>query len=171
VTRAEVVRPFVEEAIAGYLGIDRDALEVWDDGTIPIRAGSTAVSVRLVDAPGDRSILQVLAPLGHGMHGSPALFERLNEVNAGLTFARVFWVDDEIFLAMELLAESLDRQQIGHAVSLVSLAADHWDDVLVHEFGGETPFPADPPEDPASDAPLAASTERGPNDDAPAGYI
>jgi hypothetical protein len=167
VTRAEVIRPFVEEAISGYLGIDRDELEVWEDGTIPIRAGSTAVSVRLDDGPGERSILQVFAPLVRDVHASPELFERLNEINAALSFARVFWVDDQIFLAMELLAGSLDRQQISHAVSLVSLAADRWDDVLARTFGGDTPFPGDPSEETEG---LTGSTPNAP-DDPSAGYI
>ncbi len=31
---------------------------------------------------------------------------------------------------MELLAESLDKQQVGYACGLVTFAADYWDDVL-----------------------------------------
>jgi hypothetical protein len=39
-TRLEVLRPFVEQTVKEYLGVEE--LMVNEDGTIPIRAGSTA---------------------------------------------------------------------------------------------------------------------------------
>ncbi len=42
-TRLEVLRPFVEQTVKEFLGVEE--LKVLDDGTIPIRAGSSAVNV------------------------------------------------------------------------------------------------------------------------------
>jgi hypothetical protein len=59
-----------------------------------------------------------------------------------------------VILAMELLAESLDRDQVAHAVSLVSLAGNFWDSELNKTFGGKTYFAEDP-------APAAAAAPAG----------
>jgi hypothetical protein len=135
VTQLEVIRPFVEQAVKEFLGVDE--LKVMKDGTIPILSGSAAVHVRLVQ-PGvdERPLLQVFCPLLSGVERSPALMDKLNEMNAGFSFARVFWESDRIIIAMDLLAEQLDKEQVAHACRLVTFAADHWDDELQKGFGG-----------------------------------
>jgi hypothetical protein len=144
VTRIEVLRPFVERTVADYLGIAEDQLQKRDDGTIPIRAGSAVVNVRLVDGGQGHPILQVYAALLQRIEKTPGLMERLNDVNVALTFARAFWVDEQVILTIELRAESLDADQVAQAVSVVSLAANDWDGAIKQEFGGETSFPDEP---------------------------
>lgn len=62
VTRIEVLRPCVEQTVKAFLGVER--LEVLEDGTIPIRAGSTAVNVQLIDGPrGAHPLLRVSSPV------------------------------------------------------------------------------------------------------------
>jgi type III secretion system-like peptide-binding chaperone len=160
VTRIEVLRPFVVEAVAAYLGIDEDQLQTWDDGTIPIRAGSAVVNVRLVEGGGGHPILQVFAPVLHDVQASPGLFEKLNEMNTGLMFARGFFIDGQVIISAELRAESLDAEQIAQAVSVLSLAADLWDGTLKQEFGGETAFP----QEPAQQAAAASGGGAAPSD-------
>ena len=160
-TQIDVLRPFVERTIAEYLGIDEDNLQKDEDGMIPIRAGSAVVNVRLAEGGEGHPILEVFAPLLHGIPKTPALMERLNDVNAGLTFARAFWVDEQVILTVELRAESLDADQVAQAVSVVSLASNYWDTAIKQEFGGETSFPDEeggvPPKRPATgDAPSEA---------------
>jgi hypothetical protein len=187
VTRLEVLQPFIEKTVAQYLGIDE--VHVWEDGTIPIRSGSTIVNVRLVQGENaSHPMLQVYSPLLSEVDASPELLSKLNDVNANLAFVRAFWSDGQVILAMELLAESLDRDQVAHAVSLVSLAGNFWDDELNKAFGGRTYFAEEPSttatpsvaEDPAAPKPLAeapatteqASPSRQKVDDPPAaGYI
>ena len=155
-TRLEILQPFVEKTVAEYLGVER--VEVWDDGTIPIRSGTTIVNVRLVQGESpSRAILQVYSPMLSEIDGTPELLTKLNEVNANLTFVRAFWTERQVILAMELLAESLDRDQVAHAVSLVSLAGDFWDSELHEAFGGTTYF-ADEPTTPEGSAPAVANT-------------
>jgi T3SS (YopN, CesT) and YbjN peptide-binding chaperone 1 len=177
VTRIEVLRPFVEQTVAKYLHLDH--LQVADDGTIPIRAGSTIVNVRLMDGPGDKPLLQVYSPILLDVDRSPELLEKLNEINTQLTFTRTFWADRQVILAMDLLAETLDEEQIAHACSFVSLAADSWDETLRQTFGGRLFFNEEPPatgEKPeAGDAgePATTTAEAGPKgeDPPPTGYI
>ena len=159
-TRLEVIRPFVEQTVKEFLGVDQ--LQVTDDGTIPIRVGSTGVNVRLMQTRDEgEPLLQVFAPILHGISRTPELLEKLNEMNTNFTSARAFWVNDQVLISMEIPAETLDKQQVGYACSLISFAADYWDDVLKGQFGGEIAFnesaaaPAAPeaPPDPSPDAP------------------
>ncbi len=139
VTRLEVIRPFVEQTVKAFLGVEQ--LQVMDDGTIPIRVGSTAVNVRLMQTTDEgEPLLQVFAPILHGVGKTPELLDKLNEMNANFTSARTFWVSDQVLIAMEMPAETLDKQQVGYACSLISFAADYWDDVLKQQFGGEVAF-------------------------------
>jgi len=136
----DIVRPFVQRTIASYLRIDEDALQVLEDGTIPIRAGESVVNVRLIDPDPGRPLLQVYSPVLHGVTSSPALLDKLNEINAHLFQLRAFFDQEQVLFSTELLAEELSEEQIEQAVSLVSLAADHWDAELKQAFGGETFF-------------------------------
>jgi Putative bacterial sensory transduction regulator len=154
-TRLEILQPFVEKTVAAYLGIEE--VQVWEDGTIPIRSGTTIVNVRLVEGENaSHPILQVYSPLLSEIDNSPELLTKLNEVNANLTFVRAFWTDRQVILAMELLAESLDRDQVAHAVSLVSLAGNFWDSELNKAFGGTTYFAEEPA--PPDGTPAASQT-------------
>jgi Putative bacterial sensory transduction regulator len=168
VTRLEVLQPFVEKTVAEYLGAED--VHVWEDGTIPIRSGTTVVNVRLVQGEDPaRPMLQVYSPLLSEVDGSPELLAKLNDVNAKLSFVRAFWTDRTVILAMELLAESLDRDQVAHAVSLVSLAGDFWDSELNESFGGSTYFAEEPTD---GNAPKAGQAARPTVEDPPAtGYI
>lgn len=141
VARIEVIRPFVEETVAKYLGIPREQLKTLEDGTIPIRAGSTAVSVRLMEGKDDHPILQVFAVMLRDVDPSPGLLEKLNEMNGTFTFARVCWIDRQVIIATELLAEDLDHAQVEHACGLISWAGDRWDGELRSTYGGEVAFP------------------------------
>jgi hypothetical protein len=170
VTQIDVLRPFVERTVAEYLGIDEDLLQKDEDGMIPIRAGSAVVNVRLVEGGEGHPILEVFAPLLRGVPKTPALMERLNDVNAGLTFARAFWVDEQVILTIELRAESLDADQVAQAVSVVSLAANYWDTVIKQEFGGETSFP-DEKGEVSSDAPASNDAPKEAGGSTTGGYL
>jgi T3SS (YopN, CesT) and YbjN peptide-binding chaperone 1 len=141
VTRLEVIRPFVEQTVKEFLGVEE--LKVMEDGTIPIRAGSSAVNVRLLEGPtGGHPLLRVASPMLHGVTSSPELLAKLNEMNAAFSFARAFVLEDTVFIAMELFTEELTATQIDYACGLITFAADHWDDELKGAFGGETFFEA-----------------------------
>ncbi len=174
--RLEVLRPFVEQTVAAYLGLEK--VQVWDDGTIPIRAGSTVVNVRLVEGEGDKPLLQVYSPMLHDIERTPELLEKLNEMNTQMAFAKAFWADRQVILAMDLLAETLDKEQVAHACSYVSLAADFWDEALKKDFGGltffnESQMPAtEHAATPDETAPPATETTSPKGEDTPsAGYI
>lgn len=129
----EILRPYVEQRVAEFLGVEKLRVDV--DGTIPIRAGSSVCFARLVDGP-TGPMFRVFAHLLSEISSSPPLLERLNELNAEAPFVRFFWVDDSVFCAMDLEAETLQPDEINNALSAVMWHADHHDDLLQKDFGG-----------------------------------
>ena len=169
-TRIEVLRPFVEQTVKAYLGVD--LLEVLEDGTIPIRAGSTAVNVQLIDGPpGSHPLLRVWSPVLQDISASPELLAKLNDLNASLSLARAYFRDGVVVISMELLAESLDEEQIANACRLVSFAADHWDDELQQAFGGSTFFGTETDTKGDGPAPEGRSDASKEDDGDPGGYL
>jgi len=150
--RAEIVWPYVEQVLKEFLGVEK--IEVADDGAIPVRAGTAGVFVRLTD--GDHPRLLVYSPMLHAVKKTPELLDKLNELNVLIRFAKCFWQEEQVILATELLAESLDKESIDNALAVVMAAADHFDDELKATFGSETAFPDD--EKPQKEAPGGPST-------------
>lgn len=73
---------------------------------------------------------------------------------------------------MELLAESLDEEQIANACRLISFAADHWDDELQRTFGGSTFFGNEEAQIGAgAPAPQGSSEVAEEVDEDPGGYL
>ena len=177
-TRADVLQPYVEKLMKELLGVED--LIVGPDGTIPIRVGSAGVYVRLAK-PGDRPLLHVYSPMLRGVTPTPELYERLNVINASTFSARVFWVEQEVVVAVDLIAEALDREELQAAVDLVSGFADRWDTELKGAFGGETQFEdlkPDPPADaavlpppPPGTGPEGSETPPAAGDDEHQGYL
>jgi hypothetical protein len=131
---AEALRPYLLQAVASLLGLS--SVKVDDDGDIPIQQGSAVCFARLLDGP-TGPLFRVFAPMLKSVPKSEALLERLNELNAAAPYLRFFWVDGVVFCAMDLPAENLPREEIGHALLIVGWFADKLDDVLGKDFGGE----------------------------------
>lgn len=107
-------------------------------GEVGIRTGSTGVTVRVV--PDDPPLVAIFAPLLRKPKKSPKLFETLNDINRGIRFARVFLDDETVVLVTELLAGTLDEEELARSLELVASAADYFDTELKNSFGGETLF-------------------------------
>jgi hypothetical protein len=156
--RAELLWPYVEKTLREFLG---DNMKVVDERMVSIQHGSSAVLIRMLDS--DEPRLQVFSMMLQGVKESPELLDVLNGLTAGLAFAKVFWADGDIIVAVELLAESLDRESLVNAVSVVATTADRFDDELKAKFGGETAYPqpeGEPSEQGASSEPATPSESR-----------
>jgi hypothetical protein len=162
--RLDVIRPFVEKAVAEYIGAKADDLMVNEDGSIPIRRGSTAYYVRLMD--GSPPMVQVYSTVLYEVPKSPELLEQLNEINAETMFARAFWTGDSVVVATEMVADSIDQEQIANACGVVGTVSDHFDDELKTRFGGKTIF-----NDEAEGSPADVSGDRDDDERPTAGYM
>lgn len=136
---AEMLRPYIEQTIARFLGLDSVARDA--DGDIPIRMGSTVCFARLFDGP-DGPIFRVFAVLLSGVESSRRLLERLNELNTGGVLLRFFWSEGAVICRADVPAQNLHHTDIAEAVAGVGTTADALDDLLIEEFGASM-FPDD----------------------------
>ena len=68
---------------------------------------------------------------------SGKLLKHINDINAGLVFGRMFFHSNAIVVAHELVAETLDPQELNNACVAIGSIADRLDTQLQSEFGGD----------------------------------
>jgi hypothetical protein len=105
---------------------------------VAIQAGTACVLVRLVDS--EPPVVRVFSPLLREVDRSNDLLAELNDINAHLSFLRLFWRDHTVFAATELLAASVDAASLTHACDLVSDLSDYYDERLLDRYGGEIAY-------------------------------
>jgi len=95
---------------------------------------------RAVGVDADRPVVRMFSPLLRSVAGTAELLAELNEINAHLSFVRLFWRDSMVIAATELLATSLDQEELAHTCDVLCDVADYYDERLHHRFGGELSF-------------------------------
>ncbi|HEX2030670.1 MAG TPA: YbjN domain-containing protein [Actinomycetota bacterium] len=134
--RAEIVKPYVEKTLKEFFNTDQ--LVVTERGEWPVRHGSALYFVRLIDS--DPPAVQIYSPMLEAVQQSDAAFRRINELNSEIRFARMFMVDDKIFVATEVVADTLDKGELANAIMAVANIADGLDVQLKGELGGTIAF-------------------------------
>ncbi|GAB3660395.1 hypothetical protein GCM10027589_22100 [Actinocorallia lasiicapitis] len=130
----EMARAYVEKLLKEVLRTED--LKIDSDGDVPIRSGSSVAYVR-VSQSGETTRVRIFAEVLRGVPASPELYEKLNELNAGILGARIFHKHDIVTLSTELLPENLQIEELRFAVDCVTTLADDFDDDLCKQFGGE----------------------------------
>jgi hypothetical protein len=103
---------------------------------ISVRRGSSAVFLRPTTWADQHSMVELLVPVLSNIERTPALLERLNDLNMSLYFGKAYWHDSGVWLAHNLLGDHVDRDELIAAVGMLGTAADKIDDDLKAEFGG-----------------------------------
>lgn len=109
---------------------------------VAVRSGTAVVYIRLIDA--DPPVVRIFSPLLHDVDRGPELLHELNDLNARLSFLRLFWRDRTVYASAELLAPGLTSEMLSHAVDTVADTADFYDERLQPRFGGEKTYFAPP---------------------------
>ena len=138
--KSEVVRPFLEKALADWANVDE--IEADRDGDYGFRRGSAKFYVRLTKD--DPPVLRLWAVLLNKVKATPKVFKTVNTINSVLAFGRVYWKDDGIVLGMELATENIDAEQVAWACDVMGILADDLDTKLKDDLGGKTTFPDEP---------------------------
>lgn len=154
---ADMIRPFVEKAVAQNLGLEKVKLD--QDGDIPVVNGTSVTFVRVLDGPVG-PIVRFFSPIVGEVKKSPTLLERLNELNMNVPYVQFFWVNDQVVCNLDLDGENLQQEEVGKALEAVVWHADHFDEPLQKEFGGRTMISAEDAAKPPTDGPTG-----------PAGYL
>ena len=147
------LRPRLEKMLKEFLGVDK--LVTDDEGDYPIRSGSAKYYVRLSE--GTPSIVNVYAQILVGVYSSPALYDRINRVNAVIQFGRLFHDGETVFAATELVADTMDPEELSEACRSIADMADTYDDLFKREFGGQRQFEDETVGEPVNEAATASS--------------
>lgn len=127
----------VRELLTSYLGGQPLPADLVAE-PVAMRCGTAVVYVRLVEA--DPVLIRIFSPLLRRVERSPDLLVELNELNARLSFLRLFWRDGSVYAAAEMLAATLDDVELANACDTLADTADHYDVRLHARFGGELAF-------------------------------
>jgi hypothetical protein len=136
----EKLRHRLEEMLKDHLGVTE--LVTDDDGDYPVRAGSAKYYVRLEDTA-EPPTVHVYAHILVGVSASPQLYETLNAVNGHITFGRMFHQGEAVLASTELVAETMDPEELAQSCRSIAELADQYDDLFKAEFGGSRQFEED----------------------------
>ena len=136
----EALQARVAGLVAAQLHGGASAVPSGDLVTEPavVRSGTAVVYIRLIDA--DPPVLRLFSPLLRQVDRTADLLGELNDLNARLSFLRLFWRDDTVFAAAELLAEAVQEDAFAFAFETVADAADFYDEHLEPRFGGQKAY-------------------------------
>ena len=129
----EKLRQRLEEMLKDHLGVSELVTDA--EGDYPVRAGSAKYYVRLDSE--DPSVVRVYAHILVGVPASAQLYETLNAVNSHITFGRMFHQGEAVLASTELVAQTMDPEELAAACSSIAELSDHYDDLFQQEFGGQ----------------------------------
>jgi hypothetical protein len=152
VGRIDRIRPYVEKLLKEGFNIHDLAPD--PDGDYPFRYRSAGYFVRLYNEPAPT--VQLFSVVVRDIKRTPKLLSKLNDINAGAAFVRVYWLDHKVIASTELVAETLDGEELGNACNVVGGVADAIGRGLVADFGGHVLFEEGDDAEPASANPRQA---------------
>ncbi|GAA2329384.1 YbjN domain-containing protein [Dactylosporangium sp. NPDC051485] len=137
----DALRAKVHRLVTDYLGGQEVPADLVSRPAA-IRSGTAVLYLRLIAS--EPPLVRVFSPLLRQLERSPELLAELNDLNGRLNFIRLFWRDDCVYAAAEVLASTLDPIELSNACDWVSDTADYYDERLRDQFGGRLAF--DPPD-------------------------
>ena len=134
--RSEIIRPYIERVIGQWL--EAPVMKTDDEGRYHVRVNTSGFVVEIVEH--EPTLIRLWSPVVMGIGKTPALLDTLNGLNTTGLGLRVFHVDDKVVLATELVAETLDAEELGNACNIVGRIADKVGPELQGQFGGRMLF-------------------------------
>ncbi|MGH9002010.1 MAG: T3SS (YopN, CesT) and YbjN peptide-binding chaperone 1 [Acidimicrobiia bacterium] len=123
----ESSRPAFEAMLAELLDTEPDHLDRDEQGAYPVPLDEDhALSLTLDDGDpetGTPDTVRVISVLVSGIDPTPELLAELNDLNRNVRFARLFWSDGLVLAGAELLLDTLDAAELGHACRTVAALA------------------------------------------------
>ncbi len=132
-TDPEELRRAVHASLTRLL--QADEIVVDDDGDIPIRWGSAALYVRVLD---DHPIVRIFSPILTDIVITPQVREAVNEVNRDRPLVSAMWIDDTVILVAEVFAATFSEDNFVNVLHALAETADELDDDFSTRFGDHT---------------------------------
>ena len=134
--RSDMFRPYLEKLIGQWLAVP--VINTDDQGRYHVRVGTSGFLVELLDF--EPTLVRVWSPVVIGVQKNLELLDTLNGLNGNGLGLRVFFLENKVILATELVAQTLDSVQLDFACHMLAGAAERLGPELVARFGGETLF-------------------------------
>ena len=112
-------------------------LEFTEDGDLPLRFGSAAVRVRVLDDP---LCLRVFSPVLENVEVNDRLVNRVHELNIDARYVRFFVLKGTVFAAAEVFTSPFVAEHVASACLQLGSLANEYGQALQKEFGGRTAF-------------------------------
>jgi Putative bacterial sensory transduction regulator len=109
---------------------------VVEGARVRVERGSSAVFITAHEWQERFVMIELLSPVLDGVASSEALLMKLNTLNEKLWFGKVYWRNEEVWLAHNLLGDHLDNEELIASVGMLAVVADRIDDELQKRFGG-----------------------------------
>ena len=138
-TTIEGLRDLVLKAVRKASG--NADLEFAEDGDLPLRFGSAAVRVRVLDDP---PCLRVFSAILENVEVNDRLVNRVDKLNSEVRFVRFFVLDGTVFAATEMFTSPFVAEHVASAYLQLGSLADEYGRVLQKEFGGQRAFEEGP---------------------------
>ena len=130
--------------------------EILGDSATPPTNGSWIFSFRTVQlgvtiAGEEDPTVVVFTRVVEDVPKTPELLDCLNEINEKMSFGRIFWAGNAVYIQQVLIGSTLDREELQTAMSSVGEWGDSLDEDLAQRFGslaqslGGTSPPGPPP--------------------------
>jgi hypothetical protein len=136
-TTSERLRPHVEELLSdvfGSMSLHRDS-----DGDYPLLRHGIPIYARLVDGP--PASVQIFGVLLDDVEPSDALMRELNDLNGSVSYARILCVGRQVLAESDLVAHTLDADELVTAVRSIARIAHDLVPPLAAFYGGVAPDP------------------------------
>ena len=117
-TDPEELRRAVHASLTRLL--QADEIVVDDDGDIPIRWGSAALYVRVLD---DHPIVRIFSPILTDIVITPQVREAVNEVNRDRPLVSAMWIDDTVILVADVFVAAFSEDNFVNVMHDVSAVA------------------------------------------------
>ena len=117
--------------------LEVEELKVSDHGRVLVSTEVGSYTARLCPSC-DTPHIEVYSVAVRDVQVDPGLYEAINDLNRGMSHARVLWVDDRVIVAGELLGESADLRALRCLCDEVAHVTDHHGPRLAEIFGGKT---------------------------------
>lgn len=133
----EMVRAYLEKLLEQGFS---SRIQADHQGDYPLPGAGEFYARVAADGPQRMPRVQVFAVAVRDVEPSAELMAALNDVNSQIAYARVFWIQDQVLVESDLVAESLNHPSLETAVNTVGGLAAHLGPSLVDDFGGNSAF-------------------------------
>lgn len=125
----------VKEAVGRIYSIEPDDVLIDSDGDVVIPNGSSVAFIRISNEP---ISIRLFAILLSEVSESSDLFATINEINANIVAAFLYYENNMVYLQHTVLAAGgLNVQTLIQTIDCITDLADFFDDKLQERFGGE----------------------------------